>query len=173
MKKSPFEQFNGINLLLVFYCKFIYFEQLIVGYMDERIVKFLNGHHVLTLATAKDKFPYAANCFYVFDSENNWLIFTSDDDTKHIQDCKRQDVVAGSVVLETNVIGKIQGVQFQGKIEKAKGNILEKAKKQYLKKFPVAMLMKTNLWVVHLTFVKFTDNRLGFGKKLYWGELSE
>lgn len=141
--------------------------------MDERIVKFLKEHHVLTLATAKNNFPYAANCFYVFDQENNWLIFTSDDDTKHIQDCRQQHLVAGSVVLETNMIGKIQGVQFQGKIKKAKENILEKAKKQYLKRFPVAMLMKTNLWVVQLTFIKFTDNRLGFGKKLYWGEIVE
>jgi len=30
--------------------------------------------------------------------------------------------------------------------------------------------MKTNLWVVDLSFLKFTDNRLGFGKKLIWGK---
>ena len=36
------------------------------------------------------------------------------------------------------------------------------------------MLMKTNLWIVELSFLKFTDNRLGFGKKIYWGnEASE
>jgi uncharacterized protein YhbP (UPF0306 family) len=30
------------------------------------------------------------------------------------------------------------------------------------------MLMDTHLWVVKLTYIKMTDNRLGFGKKLIW-----
>lgn len=30
------------------------------------------------------------------------------------------------------------------------------------------MLMDTTLWVVDLTLIKFTDNRLGFGKKIVW-----
>ncbi len=30
------------------------------------------------------------------------------------------------------------------------------------------MLMETNLWIVELTYIKMTDNRLGFGKKLIW-----
>ncbi len=30
------------------------------------------------------------------------------------------------------------------------------------------MLMDTHLWVVSLTQIKMTDNRLGFGKKLLW-----
>jgi uncharacterized protein len=35
-------------------------------------------------------------------------------------------------------------------------------------RFPVAALMDTRLWIVRLTFIKMTDNRLGFGKKLIW-----
>jgi len=30
------------------------------------------------------------------------------------------------------------------------------------------MLMDTRLWIVSLTLIKMTDNRLGFGKKLIW-----
>ena len=138
--------------------------------MDERIIKFIKEHHVLTLATTKNNFPYCANCFYVFDERNNTLVFTSDVETKHVQDILGQNIVAGSVVLETTVVGKIQGIQFQGKIEKAEDDTLKQAKSKYLKRFPVAMLMKTTLWVVSLSFVKMTDNRLGFGKKLIWGK---
>ncbi len=138
--------------------------------VDQRIIEFINKHHVLTLATSKKNIPYCANCFYVYSEENNMLIFTSDYETKHIKDVLKQHIVAGSIVLETNVIGKIQGVQFQGKISEPKGDLLKKVKSRYLKRFPVAMLMKTTLWVVELTFLKFTDNRLGFGKKLIWGE---
>ncbi|MFP4024390.1 MAG: pyridoxamine 5'-phosphate oxidase family protein [Thiohalospira sp.] len=138
--------------------------------VDQRIIKFINKHHVLTLATSKKNIPYCANCFYVYSEEENMLIFTSDYETKHIKDVLKQNIVAGSIVLETNVIGKIQGVQFQGKISEPKGGLLKKVKSRYLKRFPVAMLMKTTLWTVELTFLKFTDNRLGFGKKLIWGE---
>ena len=137
---------------------------------EKRMVKFLHDHHVLTLATSQNNQPWCANCFYVYLEEENCFVFTSDYETKHIRDIQEQDLVAGSVVLETHIIGKIQGIQFRGKIYKAENEILKKSKKAYLKKFPVAMLMETTLWVVKLTYLKMTDNRLGFGKKIVWNE---
>lgn len=135
---------------------------------DKRIVDFINKHHVLTLATCFEEEPYCANCFYVYLEDDNSLVFTSDYETKHIKQASHNIYVAGSIVLETNIIGKIQGVQFQGIISEPEGDSYEKARAAYLKRFPIAMLMKTTLWVVDLTFLKFTDNRLGFGKKLIW-----
>ena len=135
---------------------------------EKRIISFLTKHHVLTLATASGNEPWCANCFYVYDQENNYLIFTSDNDTRHIKDAKKNSFVAGSVVLETSVIGKIQGIQFQGNLLKAEGKMLTKAKQKYLLRFPIASLMNTNLWVLELSYLKMTDNRLGFGKKLIW-----
>ena len=35
-------------------------------------------------------------------------------------------------------------------------------------RFPVANLMDLHLWQLDVTYLKFTDNRLGFGKKLIW-----
>lgn len=136
--------------------------------IDKRIIDFIHKHHVLTLAVSNNNEPYCANCFYVYLAEENCLVFTSDKTTRHIQDTENQKLVSGSIVLETNIIGKIQGIQFQGIISEPENNLLKKAKTAYLKRFPVAMLMKTTLWVVHLNFIKFTDNRLGFGKKLIW-----
>lgn len=136
--------------------------------IDKRIIDFINEHHVLTLATSSQNMPWCANCFYVYMEEANMFVFTSDDETKHIKDTAEQDFVAGSIVLETNVIGKIRGLQFQGKIFRAENSLLKKVKKAYLKRFPVAMLMKTTLWVVEPTLLKYTDNRMGFGKKLIW-----
>jgi len=96
------------------------------------------------------------------------FVFTSDNSTKHIQDVLVQELVAGSIVLETTAVGKIRGIQFQGKMWKPDKQLLQKVKVAYLKKFPVAMLMKTNLWVLEPSLLKYTDNRLGFGKKLIW-----
>ncbi len=135
---------------------------------EKRIVDFIGDHHVLTLATSFEEEPWCANCFYVYLPEENSLVFTSDFDTKHIQQASHNIYVAGSIVLETKIIGKIQGVQFQGIICEPKGDFLDKVKTAYLKRFPIAMLMDTHMWVVDLTYIKMTDNILGFGKKLIW-----
>ena len=136
--------------------------------VDSRIIKFFRKHHVLTIATTMDNEPWCANCFYVYLEEENALVFTTDSDTRHGKEFMKNPKVAGAVVLETIVIGKIQGIQFQGIVSEAEGEIRGKAKSAYLKRFPVAALMNTHLWIVRLTFIKMTDNRLGFGKKLIW-----
>jgi len=135
---------------------------------EKRMIDFIKKHHVLTLATSNNNKPYCANCFYTFLEDEIAFVFTSDMNTKHIQDSINQNYVGGSVVLETSVIGKIQGIQFNGTIFKAENAILEKANKAYIKRFPFAALMNTTLWVLKLSFIKMTDNRLGFGKKLIW-----
>lgn len=135
---------------------------------ERRIVDFINKHHVLTLATSVDNEPYCANCFYVYLKDIDAFVFSSDYETRHIQDVLKNNYVGGSVVLETNVVGKIQGVQFNGILYEPKKDLLKTAKIAYLKKFPFAQLMKTTLWVLELSFIKLTDNRLGFGKKLIW-----
>ncbi len=135
---------------------------------EKRIVEFIDEHHVLTLATVINDSPWCANCFYVYLEEENCFIFTSDDTTKHIQDVLVNKNVAGSVVLETKTVGKIRGIQFRGTLEKPDKTLESKAKKAYLKKYPYAILMKTSLWVLKIDYLKMTDNRLGFGKKLIW-----
>jgi uncharacterized protein len=136
--------------------------------IDPAIIKFFRKHHVLTIATTVDNEPWCANCFYVYLEEENSLVFTTGGDTRHGKEFARNPVVAGSVVLETMVIGKIRGIQFQGIVTEAEGETLIKAKWAYLKRFPPAALMETHLWIVKLNLIKMTDNRLGFGKKLTW-----
>jgi uncharacterized protein YhbP (UPF0306 family) len=136
--------------------------------VDRRIVKFFRKHHVLTIATTVNNEPWCANCFYVYLEDENALVFTTDTDTRHGQEFVKNPVVAGSVVLETMIIGKIRGIQFRGIVSEPQGELASKAKLTYLNRFPPAALMNTHLWVVVLTYIKFTDNRLGFGKKLVW-----
>ena len=134
----------------------------------KKIIDFIKEHHVLTLATSVNDIPYCANCFYIYLEDENIFVFTSDNETKHVQDVLQNNYVGGSVVLETSVVGKIQGIQFNGNMYLPEGDIKKKAKKTYMKRYPFAQLMKTQLWVVELDFIKLTDNRLGFGKKLIW-----
>jgi uncharacterized protein len=138
--------------------------------IETRIIKFFRKHHVLTIATSYENEPWCANCFYVYLEEENALVFTTDTDTRHGKEFTKNSLVAGSVVLETMRLGKIQGIQFQGIVSEPEGEMLSKAKWAYIKKFPPAVLMDTHLWIVKLKLIKMTDNRLGFGKKLVWTE---
>ncbi len=136
--------------------------------VDSRIIRFFRKHHVLTIATSVENEPWCANCFYVYMEEENSLVFTTGNETRHGQEFLKNSLVAGSVVLETMVIGKIRGIQFQGIVSEPEGDLLSAARNRYLKRFPVAALMDTRLWVVKLSYIKMTDNMLGFGKKLIW-----
>lgn len=135
---------------------------------EKRVVEFIKEHHVLTLATTVDNQPYCANCFYAYLEDENILVFSSDEDTKHISDVRKNRLVAASVVLETKTVGKIQGLQIMGEMLEAKEEALKRANKAYLKRFPYAILKSTKLWLLDISFIKMTDNRLGFGKKILW-----
>lgn len=112
--------------------------------VDARIVRFLKKHHVLTLATSGEGAPYCSNAFYCYDAERNLLIFTSDMATRHAQQMARNPCVAASVVLETKVVGRVQGLQLCGKAERAD----EAARRAYLKRFPYAVLAELTLWAI-------------------------
>ncbi|MBI4947253.1 MAG: hypothetical protein HY840_12740 [Bacteroidetes bacterium] len=141
--------------------------------IDERILEFLSAHTNLTLAVSDNDHPYCANCFYAYAKKKNLLIFKSSPETNHIVIALRNDKVAGIIIPDKLDKTRIQGIQFTGKISKAKGDDLATAKNSYYKKYPFAIAFSGELWVIELNFIKFTDNKLGFGKKLEWKKITE
>lgn len=136
--------------------------------LDKRIIDFMARHHVLTLATATtDGVPYCAACFYAYDKRRNLIIFTSDDNTQHAQQMTTNSSVAVAINLETRIVGKVQGIQICGTVRRGD----EADKGVYIKRFPYSALAPLNIWVVEPTFMKLTDNTLGFGKKLIWNSV--
>ena len=136
--------------------------------IPKAILDFIADHHVLTLATAVDEELWCCQCFYVFLPEYQCFIFSSDSSTKHIQQICHNSVVAASILLESKVVGILRGLQIQGSVFQLLPTLAPRAKQTYCKRFPVAQLMDLHLWQLDVTFLKFTDNRLGFGKKLTW-----
>jgi len=128
----------------------------------KNIIEFIKEHHLLSLSTCKDDTPHSASCFYAFDKDKFVFIIASSESTRHIKELHVNPNYSATIALETKKIGKIQGLQFSGTIKKA--TFLEKA--LYLKIFPYAVALKPTLWVLHVNNLKFTDNRLKFGKKL-------
>jgi len=138
---------------------------------EQRIVDFIGEHHILTLAVVKDNVPYCATCYYAYLQTQNLFVFSSGHETRHIRDVVEGGnyTVAGAIALETKIVGKIRGIQMNGLISELEGDELKKARAAYLKRFPIARLMPDlTLWMLAPDFIKMTDNRLGFGKKLIW-----
>jgi len=135
---------------------------------DKRIDSFLRKHHVFTLATARNNVPWCSTCFYAYLDREAALVFTSDDSTRHASEMLDNPVASGTVALETKIVGKIQGLQFEGRVFPAGPLWEDRCRKAYYARFPYALLAETHFWVFLLGSVKMTDNRLGFGKKLYW-----
>lgn len=135
--------------------------------VDERIVRFIGRHHVLTLATSDDEGLWCSNLFYAYDKAEGRFIFSSGADTRHARQMEANPQIAASVVLETRLVGRVQGLQIAGTAEPAD----DTARKIYLKRFPYAAVMELQLWQLRPDLLKLTDNTLGFGKKLIWKRL--
>lgn len=135
---------------------------------DKTIIDFIKKHHILTLSVSEENSSWCANCFYIYNKLSNSLIFTSDKETKHISLVLKNPQVSGTIFLDTRIIGKIQGIQFSGIVKEAQNANLRQAKKLYFLRFPYAIVHESCFWILELTYIKMTDNRLGFGKKLIW-----
>lgn len=89
-------------------------------------------------------------------------MIATDTKTRHGKEALYNAHVAGTIAVETKIIGKIQGVQFSGIFKEAS----KEESSAYFKRFPYALAMSPCLWSIAITHLKFTDNTLGFGSKL-------
>jgi uncharacterized protein YhbP (UPF0306 family) len=136
--------------------------------MPEQIASFLEEQSVVTIATSIDNQPYCASCYLAFEPGYNLLEFKSDSDTRHIEEALQNNLVGDTVLPDKITQAKPKGVQFTGVFSKAEDSVGDKAKKAYLRKYPVAGIFRGDIWVIELSKIKFTDNTLVFGKKTLW-----
>lgn len=133
--------------------------------INEKITDFIDEHHLLSLCVIHNNMPYCASCFYAFDKENLSLIIASNPKTIHIKSLNQSNnIIAGTIALDTKIVSKIKGIQLKGEVSKAtkSQHIL------YLNRFKYATLLMPTLWQIRIDWIKFTDNKLGFGKKIIY-----
>ncbi|HEY4799604.1 MAG TPA: pyridoxamine 5'-phosphate oxidase family protein [Bacteroidia bacterium] len=136
--------------------------------VDKRVVSFFHSSTNLTLATCVNNIPYCANCFYAYDESKNYLVFKSDPETNHIRQAIKNNQVAGTILPDKLEKAKIKGIQFNGNFIDWKKEDMESLKNVYYKKYPFARAFSGEMWGIELTYIKMTDNTLGFGKKIEW-----
>lgn len=135
---------------------------------DKAIENFIQSQTALSIATSTNDIPYCATCFYAYAEEKQALIFKSGKETQHIMAALQNKQVAGTILPDKLVTGSVKGIQFNGVFIDPEGEMLDEARKIYYKKYPFALAFPGELWMVELHSIKFTDNTLGFGKKLKW-----
>ena len=124
----------------------------------------------MTIASSNNNNPYCASAFYVYVKEKNLLVFMSDKTTRHISDTEKNKNVAGTILPKKVKLAQVIGIQFTGEIHELQDDLRKLCLSKYLKAFPVAALHSSTLWGIEPPFIKMTDSRLGFGKKIIWNK---
>lgn len=132
------------------------------------ISRWLGKQHVVTWCVARDDELWCANAFYVYDPEKVAFYLLSDEKTRHGQMTGKGARVAGTVNGQPKTVTLIRGVQFKGQIRRLSGEKEAAMRKRYVSRFPVARMLSAPVWEILPDELKFTDNTLGFGKKLHW-----
>lgn len=139
-----------------------------MSHMPPAFIDFVKAHHVMTLATSFNDEPYCCPLFYAYAEEEGCFVFLSESAAKHVRDIAHNMHVSAGIALETEVVGKIQGLQLQGLVYQPLGDMAKALRRTYMRRFPYAALLNATLWMLEPTWAKLTDNRLGFGKKMTW-----
>lgn len=132
------------------------------------ISRWLSKQHVVGWCVAKDGDMWCANAFYVYDAQRVAFYLLSEETTRHGQMTGMRAPVAGTVNGQPKTVALIRGVQFKGHIRLLEGEEAEEKRALYVRRFPVARMLSAPVWELRLDELKFTDNTLGFGKKLHW-----
>ncbi|EPD6702881.1 YhbP family protein [Cronobacter dublinensis] len=134
----------------------------------DAINQWLAKQHVVTYCVGREDALWCANAFYVYDRERVAFYLLSDTKSRHGEMAGRKARVAGTVNGQTKTVARIRGVQFAGELRLVEAPESEALRERYNRRFPVARVMSSPLWEIRLDEIKFTDNTLGFGKKLAW-----
>ena len=132
------------------------------------ISRWLSKQHVVGWCVANEGELWCANAFYVYDPQRVAFYLLSEETTRHGQMTRKQASVAGTVNGQPKTVALIRGVQFKGQIRLLEGEEADEKRALYVRRFPVARMLSAPVWELRLDELKFTDNTLGFGKKLHW-----
>ena len=110
--------------------------------------------------------PYCFSCFYAYNNNERLLYYKSSIDAHHSKIILDSPVVAGTILPDKHNKLHVKGIQFDGIVLPLEHPSSKNAAAVYYKKNLVAVAMPGDIWTIQINSIKFTDSRLGFGKKL-------
>lgn len=141
--------------------------------MPAGVRRYLQTHHVLTLATHGPEGLWAAAVFY---AGRDWnLYFLSAGHTRHARNIAANPQVAGTIQEDNQEWAVIQGIQLAGEVVLLQGTAREEAIFLYQQKYPFIAadtdgtlqkaLNTVNWYGLQLSRLYFIDNSKGFGHR--------
>jgi hypothetical protein len=146
--------------------------------LKPQILRYLENHNTMTLATCSADFPWAATVFYASDGLS--LYFFSAPESRHCQNLAANARVAVTIQEDYKDWRQIKGVQLEGKVTMVETGLGKaKALAVYASKYPgvIKLFTDPSSGVFHRAFLKvkfycvipekvfFIDNAQGFGKR--------
>lgn len=136
--------------------------------MQKRIFSFIQKKFLCTLCCTHNNKPWANAFYYVFDEENQRLIYVTGEQTYHSKIMKENPNIAGTIFTPTRFHPSLQGIQFTGKAKLLLGEEAEVAKALYKKEYSHELIDKLSIWEAKLEYVRLIDNSLGLFATLEW-----
>lgn len=136
--------------------------------MEQSIIDFIKAQKCASVSCSQeDGTPYCFSCFYAFNSKAGLLYYKTSPQAHHSKQMMVRRQVAGTILQDKLNSLAIQGIQFQGTVLSADDPQAE-GTSRYYKRFPFALAMPGEIWIIRLDSIKFTDNTQGFGTKIKW-----
>jgi uncharacterized protein YhbP (UPF0306 family) len=142
----------------------------------ERIIRFLDANHVMSLATTGSLGPHAASLFYARDGFG--VVWVSDSNSRHSRELEADARVSATIAPDTSDYALIRGVQIHGAAHRIvdpdeRRRLLALLAQRYSflarpKDAPAKMaaaLESAAVYRLEPARVVFVDNSLGFGHK--------
>jgi len=137
--------------------------------INKTITLYLQRQTCATICcTDKYGIPYCFSCYYVFNADNGLLYFKSSGDAHHAALLVNNAAVAGTILPDKLNKLIVRGVQLQGEVLDQFHPMAKDAFALYHKENAMALAIKGKVFTIRLDFLKMTDSRLGFGKKITW-----
>ncbi|MDX1955683.1 MAG: pyridoxamine 5'-phosphate oxidase family protein [Chitinophagaceae bacterium] len=137
--------------------------------MNKDIIQFIRKQKTATVCTVDEQGnPYCFSCFYVFDEEKAILIYKTHADSHHVPMMQVKKEVAGSILPGKADPVIVRGIQFEGIVIPSSDPSAVHASRDYHLRYPFALAMGGDIWVIRLQHIKMTDSSKGFGTKIEW-----
>ncbi len=148
--------------------------------LEETILKYMESHHTVSLATEKDGIPHAATVFFI--NMGFELYFFSSSTSRHGDNFSQNPVVSATINEDYSEWRDIKGIQMEGVVENI-GGILKNPRisKEYVKKFPgvadflfspkklgeaiAKKVAGVDFYRLKPSRIYFLNNELGFGHR--------
>lgn len=138
--------------------------------MNEEIRTFLRKQKIATICCVDEQNnPYCFTCFYAFQLQSFLLIFKSSATSRHVQLLQEKQQVSGTILTEKHGVFPGAGIQFCGILcSQPAEHLLQAGKEYYYSKFPLALSVSGEIFLVKLEAIKMTNSGKIFGKKISW-----